>query len=381
MATTPQMTGTTLVDLRKTVRHAGINCLHATGKLKRAKQQAAQRGVIVLTLHRVIPDGQIHACRSPRGMVLRESLFAKLVDYLRAETTCVSPETIASKGSIEPRPRILITFDDGWLDNAVVAWPYLQRARAQAVIFLTTGSMGHAHPFWPERFLGVWRQAGADRRTQGIQELLMALGASAFPGGFRGQLLPASRAGHEDTESVLSWLKTIPTDLLLPWIDRLETSASSTCALHDRFERLLDWNQVRDLSSQGLSFGSHTVSHSILPNASEVQLRYELEASRRELTANVKDMAWIAYPNGGVSSGVADAARDAGYRYGFCNSPGIWSQSTDALRIPRVNIWDGTLTDQHGNFCVKHLEYALFWTSTRATHMQRWHARPAKELP
>jgi hypothetical protein len=29
--------------------------------------------------------------------------------------------------------------------------------------------------------------------------------------------------------------------------------------------------------------------------------------------------------------------------------------------LPRINVWDGTLTDSTGQFSEKHLEYSLFW--------------------
>ena len=58
---------------------------------------------------------------------------------------------------------------------------------------------------------------------------------------------------------------------------------------------------------------------------------------------------------------VAEEARRAGYRYGFRNAPGIWSAVTDPLLIPRVNLWDGKLTDSRGRFSAEHLEYSIYW--------------------
>ena len=47
-----------------------------------------------------------------------------------------------------PQRAALITFDDGYRDNHDAAWPVLRAQGLPAVLFVATGCIGSAEPFW-----------------------------------------------------------------------------------------------------------------------------------------------------------------------------------------------------------------------------------------
>jgi peptidoglycan/xylan/chitin deacetylase (PgdA/CDA1 family) len=50
----------------------------------------------------------------------------------------------AASGDCADRPRVLLTFDDGWTGSILETAPILQDAGAQAIVFVTTGLIGHS---------------------------------------------------------------------------------------------------------------------------------------------------------------------------------------------------------------------------------------------
>ncbi len=366
--------------MRSQGRNAWVQALSATGAFAfRRSGIAANHDVIVLTLHRIVPDSDLHLCRSPRGMVLRESLFARLVDYLAANANMIAPQDVNFPSHDRSRPRVLLTFDDGWLDNTVVALPYLSRAGIRACFFIATSLAGHPQPFWPEQVLGLLKEARLKGELAVVNRGLQQLRSRAT-----GE--PPLVGGPDGDERLLSWLKQFPASAISRQMQSISegflrnsgSRLSSTCAgvsKHacpadpasppDPMEHLMNWDQLRSLVRNGHTVGSHTCTHAILPQLGHQDLRREVESSRRALQQLLPEQdakaLWISYPNGSASHTVSMAARQAGYRLGFINTPGLWRVNSDPFLLPRVNLWDGTLVDEHGKFSEKHLEYSLFW--------------------
>jgi peptidoglycan/xylan/chitin deacetylase (PgdA/CDA1 family) len=358
------------ISLRGRARHAAIHVLDRSGRLDSARRRIAASGdVLVLTFHRIVPDNQLALCRSPRGMVLRESLFARLVDSLHARANIISPEEADVFAWHCSRPRVLFTFDDAWLDNAEIALPYLTRAKIKACFFTPTSLTGQATPFWPERMLDLLRHAHRHGRLSTINLLLERLRSGA-------PTEPPRVLGAETEEALLAWLKQFPSAKLLRWIETTreclqeQTGVSMHGKVSDPMERLMSWDQLRALRHAGHSIGSHTCTHALLPQLDYEAMMHELKASRRALEEHVpqqrRNAPWLSYPNGSASRTVSLAALDAGYQCGFLNAPGLWGSNSNPLLLPRINVWDGTLVDSNGVFSDKHLEYALFWRTSHA---------------
>lgn len=106
-------------------------------------------GVIVLTYHRVngrIPKGELIV--DPADFA-RQMLFLSI--YRRRFEVITMNKMIGLIGNrsavpspqpADGRTRVLITFDDGYRDNYINAFPVLKRYRFPATIFLTTAYIG-----------------------------------------------------------------------------------------------------------------------------------------------------------------------------------------------------------------------------------------------
>jgi len=351
------------LSLRSTLRDVAIQTLGATGRLSAVKRAIARRGdIVVLTLHRIVPDDEVTLCRSPRGMVLRESLFRQLIQYLTEDATVVSPGHTSRLSTIGSRPKVLLSFDDGWIDNALIAKPILSQACMLACFFVVTSLVGTIAPFWPEQMVSLLTCLRANSKLSQLQPLLDELSVARH----------SPRVPCAD-EVLLTWLKTINTDQLKKFLGRASSlvrdsgTASNTISCDDPKERLMTWEQIEGLISAGHLVGSHTKTHALLPLLDHRSLMDELAGSRyllqERLAGNKNDSMWLSYPNGSSNPTVTLAAFETGYRNAFSTSVGTWSRSADPLLIPRVNVWDGSVADSNGRFSPDHADYALFWRS------------------
>jgi len=80
----------------------------------------------------------------------------------------------------------------------------------------------------------------------------------------------------------------------------------------------LNEEQIRELSSEGVDFGSHTHTHRDLKNLSTEELTSELRISKMILEdITKKEINTISYPFGQVDERVISFAESIGYQYGY----------------------------------------------------------------
>lgn len=105
-----------------------------------------------------------------------------------------------------------------------------------------------------------------------------------------------------------------------------------------RSRRLLSVTQLRELQHQGLTLGSHSLTHPWLPALSDADLRREVVNSKLRLEDLLgSEVTCFAYPSGGMDARVRSAVAKAGYKMGMSLKSGlsIWD---DPLSISRIDL-------------------------------------------
>jgi peptidoglycan/xylan/chitin deacetylase (PgdA/CDA1 family) len=88
--------------------------------------------------HRILADDEGDAGIEP-GMFVRASTFAMHLDWLQSRYAIVTlGDALTAASRSDQRPKVVLTFDDGWRDNLEVAWPILDREGVRATIFLVS---------------------------------------------------------------------------------------------------------------------------------------------------------------------------------------------------------------------------------------------------
>ena len=111
--------------------------------------------------------------------------------------------------------------------------------------------------------------------------------------------------------------------------------------------RHLSFQRVGELAHAGVSFGSHTASHSDVTRLSDAALREDLERSRRDIErATGKPVRTLSYPFGRYNANVEKTARAAGFEAAFSLYPQGSNARVDrfALRRDAVYVIDPVAT-------------------------------------
>ena len=106
--------------------------------------------------------------------------------------------------------------------------------------------------------------------------------------------------------------------------------------------RFLSWEQVREMSREGMAFGSHTLTHPHLTRLPVREARRELEDSRKVLEDQLGlPVRGLAYPYGtfrDFDARVEQLAAEAGYDWAVTIISGTNRQGADPLALRRTQI-------------------------------------------
>lgn len=290
--------------------------------------------VTILAYHRILDVPDEGAFPFDVELVSASSeAFERQMRYVRRHCSPITFETLLGHldaGESLPRNATIVTFDDGFADNYTYAFPILQRLGVPATIFVSTGYLDCQEHFWYERV------------AHAVMTSKMA--SLTSPEG-RSIPLPSPPAGRRRVvAALLSALKLVPNAVRLGYLQALdrELDHGVDCG-GDLRSGPMTWEQAREMSSAGIEFGSHTVSHPVLSRLEPWDLTRELNESKSRLEEMLgKSAVVIAYPVGGreaISEGVLEATRAAGYRLGATYIPGVQSPTQwKPFELRRVHI-------------------------------------------
>ena len=208
----------------------------------------------------------------------------------------------------------VITFDDGWLDNYEIAFPILKKHNVPATIFLPTGMIGTDKWFWFERLSHIIQQAMLiNHQVTPISEMIMdKIVIHGNAEDMNQTIFNETGTAKELYDKCIYIMKMLPLKIVEKTLDNLETDLNINI---NKSRMLVNWQEVEEMSSEGISFGSHCVSHDILTNLDDDEKRYELSSSRKTLMdKNINYVDCISFPNGNHDQRTLDIARDAGYK-------------------------------------------------------------------
>lgn len=326
---------------RKFLRVSAASALHYGGALVLARMLRPRRPgeTLVLGLHRVLNREELADANSLPSIVLREDVFAQLLEGLRRHFRVVSLDEFLDGRSTGGKPRCLITFDDGWRDNYTTAFPWLKRLGLPAVIFLATGLLESGGTFWVEQVTAACRDA---RR---LSVLCQALGTTP-------ERITTTLALQELVEQ----LKHMPEGKRRALLEPVLAGAAGD---YDG-DQMLTWEQVREMAASGIEFGGHSDSHPLLPYEDDAAIEREVRICKQKIEAALgRRVRAFAYPNGDWDERVKRMVERAGYDCAFTTLEGWHRPVDDTYAIRRVLLHDGCLTGLTGGFSPAVFTYHL----------------------
>lgn len=303
---------------------------------------------LVLSYHRIAPVGP-----DPWGLRVSEALFAEQMAALRAIAEPVALRELATKPiGHNGRPRVAITFDDGYRDN-FAALTHLQAHQIPATIFVATGYAGRRH-FWWEVLEYVFLTPGALpawlQLRYSCHSFVWETGAAADYSeaqhaadcrGFRWGGDPGSRIRlyfdvHEALWSLPVEARMDLAEDILAWsgmpAEGLESARPMTA------EEI-----VAAASHDMVAIGGHSVNHPALDSLPRTAQRAQILGGQAFLEALTdRPVESFAYPHGRHDDETLAALRDGGFITACTTREEAVRPDCDPLLLPRIAVknWD-----------------------------------------
>jgi len=300
-------------------------CLGRLPLVGMAARRILRAGSSVFMFHRVLPHGE--ECYDA-GMATSKQAFGQVLDWLTENFQVVSLDELVRRReerTNQKRPPCAITFDDGWVDNFLHAFPLLRVRNLPATIFLPLEFIGTKRRFWQERLWLCTRQL----KPNGHRQKAVEEAARHFP------WFPLTPSTLASDGGLKRFLMTRPTEEAEEFVQFLAESARLSAEMPDR--AFLNWAEVQTMRDSEISFGSHTLNHVLLTHMQPAHAESEIRKSRRELQERLgADISCFSYPWGAANSFTRDVVKEAGYKYAVGTLPGLIRNGADLCLLPRI---------------------------------------------
>jgi peptidoglycan/xylan/chitin deacetylase (PgdA/CDA1 family) len=300
-----------------------------------------QRGdcVRILAYHR-INDDQF----SLPGISIRVRNFEQQMKFLRLCFDPISLEeavNLLSRRERLPGRAVVVTFDDGYRDNYLNAWPLLRQLGIPATIFLSVEAIETGGILWFDLITEGFRRTA--RREADLRCYGMRLYRWRSP---RERLA----AAQEIIETGKRFPKEGRDCFVRGVLDLLGVPYEEAASRR----LMMRWSDVVKMNEKGMSFGSHGMSHTILSGLGKGELEREIALSKEIIRQRTGiDVKLFAYPNGGKED-FNEESIGLLRRYGYISACTLLGGSNYAdahqLCLKRVCVTEGMESSAFGRF-------------------------------
>ncbi|MYM67267.1 polysaccharide deacetylase family protein [Pseudoduganella sp. FT55W] len=254
----------------------------------------------ILIYHRVLPrpDPLLPSLPDARRFDRHMAILQRCFNVL--------PMAAALRGlqqqCLPPRAAI-ITFDDGYADNATCALPILQQHGLHATFFIASGYLDGGQ-MWNDDVIAHARRGGMP--PQALDQLLLQL-------------------------------KYLPFEVRL--------RAARALAPPRNGDLMMTTAQVQALAAAGMTIGAHTHRHPILAAVPDDEALADIRQGKAVLEALIQaPVTTFAYPNGRPGADYrqrhVEMVREAGFEAAFSTVPGVAYAGSDVHQLPRFTPWE-----------------------------------------
>jgi peptidoglycan/xylan/chitin deacetylase (PgdA/CDA1 family) len=315
------------MTIRNAIISAGFAGFRASG-LHRAARAAVRGAGVILTFHRVRPEGPAAGYAPNRALEITPRFLEAALDVVAREGFELVSLGEARRRLVEGEgaPFAALTFDDCYRDTLEAALPVLERRDAPFTVYCATGFIERTARLW-------WLE---------LEEAIRCL-ETVGTGSMR--LAARTLAEKSDAFDRIYWrLRARPEAELLETVGELACRAGVDGeALSDGL--FMDWSEVVRLSRHPLAtIGARSVTHRRLAHWSLEEARAEMADSKGALEARLGiEVRDFAYPVGDRTSAGPrefELARELGFTTAVTTRPGmLFPEHAGRLTaLPRVSV-------------------------------------------
>ncbi len=331
------------------MKTAGAGALHWSGADRLVGNLNGVRQLpLVIGYHRVVENFSAAARTSIPAMLISTTMLERQLDWVGRRFRYVSLDELAAtmeQGRRFDRPAAVVTFDDGYRDVYENAFPLLRRKGIPSAIFVVSDTVSSSRTLLHDRLYIVLQRA-LTRCPPGRRRLARMI--------VRMGVWPASVSLRNDlpddpysaTQLLLGSLTHLEVEHV---VDALEGEMEIQAGLSNGFQALT-WGMLDEMRRAGVTIGSHTRTHPLLPNESASRILDEVRGSRQTIERKLGvAVNHFAYPCGRFDQASLEAVAAAGYRYAYTTCRHR-DRSHPLLTIPRKVLWENSSLGALGAF-------------------------------
>jgi len=308
------------LSLANLMFYTRLNCLF--------KKISAQRNSLtILAYHRINdsysgPDGMSISCKDFENQILHLKKNYNLISLEQAVDCIKSHKQL-------PENSVAVTFDDGYKDNYTQALSILKKYSVPVTIFLSVGAIEENKPIWFDvvaNSFDITKQKFIDLSKFNLKKYTLISEDNRFLA--KNETISfAKKLQKYDRENLIEYL-----------LNELEVERKDISSDGE----MLNWEEIKEMRDEGISFGSHGVSHSILTRIPKEELTYEIEASKQIIEKRMGiSIKFFAYPNGQArdfNESIAQMLKKSDYEAGFTLLKGSNNGASDMFALRRLCI-------------------------------------------
>lgn len=305
-------------------KHAVKQTLFRTGAYR---LNAISNRYYVLPYHMVMNE--------PNGFYPATSIldFEKQIAHLAKNYKIITLDEIVDRVRNRDSIRrcVAITFDDGFRDNYEYAYPILRKYNVPATIFLATQCIetGDAPWFIKLRYIFMKTNKTDCRLSSEGRDVSMRMGTS--------------KEKYVASERIMGFLKNCSDGERSSLLNRLVKELGILD--FGRLDNLmLNWDQIREMSGHGFSFGAHTVNHPVLAAIPIDEAEREISESKKTIEEKIgKPVNTFAFPFGkraDYKPEIIPILERLHFRCAVTTEAGINNYSTSLFELNRFSPWE-----------------------------------------
>jgi peptidoglycan/xylan/chitin deacetylase (PgdA/CDA1 family) len=225
---------------------------------------------------------------------ISKDVFYSQMQKLTKRFNVISLNSLFNSGVIDvspPKNAIVITVDDGYRDFYDIAYPILVDFKLPAVVYITTNFIDGKTWLWPDTIEFILKKSDKSN-------LSLEYNNTVFD-------FPLSN----EIEIAKAWVSlnnfsvTLDNDCRIEFISQLKSAAEVDLPPTpvDNYTPLT-WDQIREMSDNGITIGAHTCNHPILSKLDKKIMEVEIGESKSRIETMIgKPVTCFCYPNGQAS--------------------------------------------------------------------------------
>jgi peptidoglycan/xylan/chitin deacetylase (PgdA/CDA1 family) len=248
-----------------------------------------KRQVLILYYHRVLPK-----IKWGDPLFLQVSLenFKQHIQFLACAYPIISLQDFAHQirtGAIQRKRQIVITFDDGYRDNYLYAYPILKQWNVPVTIFPSTYYVETQSLFFWERLQYLIQRVDKNRVEWKIPKSNLSFAFLATP-----------EQRHAALIHIHQELKKFQPQKIFEILNQMDKDNQYVHPGNIAEEDLpLTWEQIREMTKTTISVGAHTYTHPVLSTLSPAEAEQEILRSKQMLEEQLQqEVRLFAYPYG-----------------------------------------------------------------------------------